>query len=273
MAKTKKAKTSPKPPEDPLNYFQQVYRILVHLGIDPHDIELNYQRDDGAHVVIAAPESQVALAVPGDESEQLVEDGWHVTKLSTTQLREMAQGYSSLSTLAFEHVRRMSKLQMSKQGSSHEERLLLAILHAQLPTPDRNLCIRREDGVEITTPDFAWVNLKLAFYVDGLWWHVGRDDKEMIDNLTEMNDEQAGVLMSSNQSRVERDSHNRSEIQSDGWRVLSCTDRDLESDEGVKLQVERIQRTMRTIQEERQLYRSSDALESKNTEINIEEFL
>ena len=48
-------------------------------------------------------------------------------------------------------------------------------------------------------------------------------------------------------SRRERDTDNRSELQVMGWRVLECTDKDLESASGVQKQVRRISQMIRQL--------------------------
>ena len=51
-------------------------------------------------------------------------------------------------------------------------------------------------------------------------------------------------------SRRERDTDNRSELQVMGWRVLECTDKDLESASGVQKQVRRISQMLRQLRKE-----------------------
>lgn len=237
------------------SYFNAAFNILAMLGVDPHDLQINYEHEikgDKAWVAVAIPESRVALAVEGDNPEPLEKDGWHVSRIGLAQLKTMASVYSALNVFHFEHTRRSSMAGMVKNGSKEEARLLDAILLANLEEPDRNYVIRREDGSELTTPDFTWPHLKLAFYVDGLYWHVTKDDKEILQKIAN-NDEGVDhdVIINDHKTRAQRDMTNRSELQADGWRILTCSDEDLHTDEGVEHQVNLIIKLMRGIMNER----------------------
>lgn len=235
------------------HWIEGVYAILARLGVDPHHLRPNYTEGAG-RVVLALPGSKVALALEGDRPEPLEEQGWFVTRMNSNQLQVLASTLGALETLSFEHVRRVSQSSMLKTGSKEEQRLFDAIIRAGVSEPDRNFVLRRPDGSELTVPDFTWSTLKLAFYMDGLWWHVSRDDTEMLQQLSEVagDSERAAELMEGNRTRHERDSDNRSELQAQGWRVLSCTDRELETEAGVQKQVDRIIRLMRSIMKEQE---------------------
>lgn len=238
-----------------ISYFNSAFNILAMLGVDPHDLTLNYEetiKKEKAWVAVAIPTSRVAIAVEGDNPEPLEKDGWHVSRIGLAQLKTLASVYSSLNVFQFEHTRRSSMAGMVKSGSKEEARLLDAILLANLAEPDRNYTIRRPDGSELTTPDFTWADLKLAFYVDGLYWHVMKDDKEIFEKIAN-NDEgvDKNIIINDHKTRAQKDMTNRSELQADGWRVLTCSDEDLHTDEGVQKQLELIIKLMRSIMNER----------------------
>jgi G:T-mismatch repair DNA endonuclease (very short patch repair protein) len=238
------------------SYFNAAFNILAMLGVDPHNLQVNYEEEVKKHgkawVAVAIPESRVAIAVEGDNPEPLEKDGWHVSRIGLAQLKTMASVYSALNVFHFEHTRRASMAGMVKSGSKEEARLLDAILLANLEEPDRNYVIRRENGTELTTPDFTWPHLKLAFYVDGLYWHVMKDDKEIFEKIAN-NDEgvDKNVIINDHKTRAQKDMTNRSELQADGWRILTCSDEDLHTDEGVEHQLNLIIKLMRGIMSER----------------------
>lgn len=239
--------------DDDFGFFQNVHGLLARLGVDPHDIEVNYSPPKSSgRAVIALPQTKVALCIEGDNPDELEEDGWHVVRIPLAQLRIMSSSYNQLGVMAFEHVRRSSESRMVKNGSKEENTLLKAILSARITEPDRNCVLRRDDNTELTTPDFAWPSLKLAFYVDGLWWHVEKDDTATMEIISDAAGDAAKtrLMLDANKTRAERDSDNRSELQAQGWRILTCTDRDLSTEEGIQKQVDRISRTMRSILEE-----------------------
>lgn len=258
------------------SYFNAAFNILAMLGVDPHDLQVNYEqefKDGKAWVAVAIPESRVALAVEGDNPEPLEKDGWHVSRIGLAQLKTMASVYSALNVFHFEHTRRSSMAGMVKNGSKEEARLLDAILLANLEEPDRNYVIRREDGSELTTPDFTWPHLKLAFYVDGLYWHVTKDDKEILQKIAN-NDEGVdhNIIINDHKTRAQKDMTNRSELQADGWRILTCSDEDLHTDEGVEHQVNLIIKLMRGIMNERKNAAQTQQIVEKS-ETSVDEML
>ena len=99
-------------------------------------------------------------------------------------------------------------------------------------------------------PDFAWEDVKLAFFVDGLWWHVGKDNRERRQAIENGDADVIDAADKMSVSRRERDTDNRSELQVMGWRVLECTDKDLESASGVQKQVRRISKMLRQLRKE-----------------------
>lgn len=239
------------------HWVEAVYGMLARMGVNPSDLDVNHVEGDeddpeAGRVVLALPETEVGLGVDGDHVTPLVDDGWYVEISDVNQLEVFASVYRKLASLAQEHLRRRSSRSMVKTGSRDEDRLLAALLRAGLPLPDRNHRIDRENGKELTTPDFVWEHLRIAFFVDGLWWHVGQDDKWKMEALRDMaGDEglQKSVLDDS-RVRSQRDADIRSDLQVMGWYTLACADADLKTDEGVQRQVERVQELFRKVKRE-----------------------
>jgi len=238
---------------DSFEWVQSVYKMLAYLGVDPHKVELSYELPGtDSHVAMAFPETKIAFSLEGDNIEGFDKDGWYVTRFHINELQTFSRVFSNIGVAAFEYIRRDSQQNMVKNGSKEEEWLLKGILNANIPSPNRNLRIAREDGSELTTPDFAWENLKVAFFLDGLWWHVNKDDKERIKMINESASDpaKAELVMESNRHKATKDADNRSELASMGWVILSCTDEDVSNEDGVAKQVERISKTLRRRREE-----------------------
>lgn len=228
------------------HWAKQIEESLVLRDVDPHEMVPNYEDGRGSHVILAMPVSKVALATDGDVYETLKEDGWLVKQIPVGSLKAFASTARELTSLAVDHNVRSAGSQMIKTGSEDEARLLNGILRAHLPAPDRNFRIMREEdpSKELTTPDFTWPNERVAFFMDGLWWHVGLDSdtkkKEFLAD--EKNRDEAEKQQ---KARATKDASNRSEMAVMGWMVLSCSDEDIADEKGVARQVERIKKALR----------------------------
>jgi hypothetical protein len=79
-----------------------------------------------------------------------------------------------------------------------------------------------------------------------------KDDKEIFEKIAN-NDEgvDKNVIINDHKTRAQKDMTNRSELQADGWRILTCSDEDLHTDEGVEHQLNLIIKLMRGIMSER----------------------
>lgn len=236
------------------HFIQSVFQLLARLGIDPSTIVPGYEDPEtNGYIALAFPEVRAGMSIEGDDPQPLIDDGWYIVNLSIGQLEAFAHVTRQLGLLGFENIRRQSEAAQVKTGSKEEERLLAALLAANIREPDRNFTIYRKNKTELTTPDFVWEDLKLAFFMDGLWWHVTKDDTRTINMMAEAgsDSEKGALLLDANKTRAERDTKNRSELAALGWRILACTDRDLATDKGVRAQVDLISRTMRMILDER----------------------
>lgn len=241
-------------------WAESVYLALVLMGQSPQDWKLNYECPrTGGKVALAVPEHRVGLAFLGNAIDPLLDDGWEIVRLDMKEMPSFDSAFRKLGEFDALLETRKSGSEMLKTGSSQEAALLQGILRAGLPKPDRNYRILRENGRELSVPDFTWPEMKLAFFVDGLWWHVGKDGhdkrKEVLDSkdTTAMQEAERESI-----ARRQRDASNRSDMTIMGWTILECTDADLENETGVRKQVERIRAMMMQIRKRNQLARENN---------------
>ena len=230
--------------------FDSMFEAMVLMGLNPNDWEINYEGDDGGTLALAIPDIRVGMSFQGNDPQPFIDDGWFVQAMNLQDMPQFFRVWETLKEFQAQVKTRKSANEMVKSGSSQENALLAGIIRAGLPEPNRNLVVRRENGKELTVPDFAWEDVKLAFFVDGLWWHVGKDNRERRQAIENGDADVIDAADKMSVSRRERDTDNRSELQLMGWRVLECTDKDLESASGVQKQVRRISQMLRQLRKE-----------------------
>lgn len=230
--------------------FDSMFEAMVLMGLNPNDWEINYEGDDGGTLALAIPSIRVGMSFQGNDPQPFIDDGWFVQAMNLQDMPQFFRVWETLKEFQAQVKTRKSANEMVKSGSSQENALLAGIIRAGLPEPNRNLVVRRENGKELTVPDFAWEDVKLAFFVDGLWWHVGKDNRERRQAIENGDADVIDAADKMSVSRRERDTDNRSELQVMGWRVLECTDKDLESASGVQKQVRRISKMLRQLRKE-----------------------
>lgn len=245
--------------------FDSMFEAMVLMGLNPNDWEINYEGDDGGTLALAIPDIRVGMSFQGNDPQPFIDDGWFVQAMNLQDMPQFFRVWETLKEFQAQVKTRKSANEMVKSGSSQENALLAGIIRSGLPEPNRNLVVRRENGKELTVPDFAWEDVKLAFFVDGLWWHVGKDNRERRQAIENGDADVIDAADKMSVSRRERDTDNRSELQVMGWRVLECTDKDLESASGVQKQVRRISQMLR------QLRKESDATGAVATPVKDEE--
>lgn len=227
-----------------------MFEAMVLMGLNPNDWEINYEGDDGGTLALAIPSIRVGMSFQGNDPQPFIDDGWFVQAMNLQDMPQFFRVWETLKEFQAQVKTRKSANEMVKSGSSQENALLAGIIRAGLPEPNRNFVVRRENGKELTVPDFAWEDVKLAFFVDGLWWHVGKDNRERRQAIENGDADVIDAADKMSVSRRERDTDNRSELQVMGWRVLECTDKDLESASGVQKQVRRISQMLRRLRKE-----------------------
>ena len=230
--------------------FDGMFEAMVLMGLNPNDWEINYEGDDGGTLALAIPSIHVGMSFQGNDPQPFIDDGWFVQAMNLQDMPQFFRVWETLKEFQAQVKTRKSANEMVKSGSSQENALLAGIIRAGLPEPNRNFVVRRENGKELTVPDFAWEDVKLAFFVDGLWWHVGKDNRERRQAIESGDTDVIDAADKMSVSRRERDTDNRSELQVMGWRVLECTDKDLESASGVQKQVRRISQMLRQLRRE-----------------------
>lgn len=230
--------------------FDGMFEAMVLMGLNPNDWEINYEGDDGGTLALAIPSIHVGMSFQGNDPQPFIDDGWFVQAMNLQDMPQFFRVWETLKEFQAQVKTRKSANEMVKSGSSQENALLAGIIRAGLPEPNRNFVVRRENGKELTVPDFAWEDVKLAFFVDGLWWHVGKDNRERRQAIESGDADVIDAADKMSVSRRERDTDNRSELQVMGWRVLECTDKDLESASGVQKQVRRISQMLRQLRKE-----------------------
>ena len=230
--------------------FDSMFEAMVLMGLNPNDWEINYEGDDGGTLALAIPSIRVGMSFQGNDPQPFIDDGWFVQAMNLQDMPQFFRVWETLKEFQAQVKTRKSANEMVKSGSSQENALLAGIIRAGLPEPNRNFVVRRENGKELTVPDFAWEDVKLAFFVDGLWWHVGKDNRERRQAIENGDADVIDAADKMSVSRRERDTDNRSELQVMGWRVLECTDKDLESASGVQKQVRRISKMLRQLRKE-----------------------
>lgn len=230
--------------------FDGMFEAMVLMGLNPNDWEINYEGDDGGTLALAIPSIHVGMSFQGNDPQPFIDDGWFVQAMNLQDMPQFFRVWETLKEFQAQVKTRKSANEMVKSGSSQENALLAGIIRAGLPEPNRNFVVRRENGKELTVPDFAWEDVKLAFFVDGLWWHVGKDNRERRQAIESGDSDVIDAADKMSVSRRERDTDNRSELQVMGWRVLECTDKDLESASGVQKQVRRISQMLRQLRKE-----------------------
>lgn len=226
--------------------WKNIYLTITLMGVSPHQIKRNYEIDKG-RAVIAIPDLEIAITTDKDKVEGFREEGWIVISLPKRDLESYSATFDELFKI-FEAKRRSKTIGTTKSTSKEEQWLIDECLSLGLPIPNRNLSITNpETGKELTTPDMAWEDVKVAFFVDGLWWHQGKDDKERLEIINkEMTEDEKKRLLLKNKSSNEKDGNARSVMQIQGWITLSCTDKELHERGGVRKQAERIKLAIST---------------------------
>ncbi len=233
--------------------LQSVYRLLaITCGLEPGDIKIRYSVE-GGNVTIAIPRIKYAIAFEGDDFTPLKEKGWHIENISYSDIEPFARVFFSIDAARVASI--YSKADPNiKNTSKPEEKLMSEIVRRMLPVPDRNYKFVGDDGREITTPDFTWEDEKIAFFMDGAYWHSVQSDQQIMKEIQKSKNLRKDIA-NKRKDKVRNDGKIRSQLGMRGWIVLSCTDEDIEHDSGVHEVVDMIEeaikqsRNSRNIQE------------------------
>lgn len=225
---------------------QYVYSLMALLGvIDKEENRLQVKYDEGvSHLSIAVPSIKFGIAFPGDKTENLVKRGWHIENISPNDLEAFKRIYNAVNAGKVAKIYSVASPNV-KTTSKPEEKIFSEIIRRGLPVPNRNIRINRKDGSELTTPDFTWEKEKVAFFMDGAYWHSVSQDERIIKQIRDGEKTFGKKIVSDREDKVQRDQRIRSDLTVLGWTVLSCTDKEIESQEGVEQQVKNISEVLK----------------------------
>lgn len=236
---------------DNVHPIHNIYKLLARMEIikSTDDLVVPYDAN-GAHLSIAIPGIKFGIAFEGDLTEKLEADGWHIQKIAYRDVESFSRVYFSIEAARVADLYSRADPNV-KTTSQAEERIFSEIIRRGLPIPDRNLKFKRDDGTELTTPDFAWEDYRISFFMDGAYWHSVKDDQAIIKEIKNSK-EMTDSIVEKRKDKVRKDASIRSELGSMGWIVLACTDEDIETSDGLHDIVDMIERTLRKAEASRQ---------------------
>lgn len=225
---------------------QTVYHLLAMMGVikSESDLKIRYEGYD-YNVSIALPLIKYAIAFEGDNTKGLEEDGWHIEHVAYRDVEPFSRIFFSVDNARVAEMYARADPNV-KTTSIPEEKLFIEFKRRRMPEPDRNYKFTRDDGSELTTPDFTWEDMKLAFFMDGSYWHSVKSDQDIIKEIKSSRKMQ-DTIVEKRKDKTRKDGAIRSELAARGWTVLSCTDDDIETSEGLREIVDMVERAMNTI--------------------------
>lgn len=244
--KTKKDKISLALQDNLTHPVQTIYHLLAMMGVikEESDLKIRYEGHD-YNVSIALPLIKYAIAFNGDNTKGLEEDGWHIEKVAYNDVEPFSRVFFAVDNARIAEMYSRADPNV-KTTSIPEEKLLIEFKRRRMPEPDRNYKFTRDDGKELTVPDFTWEDMKIAFFMDGSYWHSVKSDQDIIKEIKSSRKMQ-DTIVQKRKDKVRKDGAIRSELSARGWMVLSCTDDDIETSEGLKEIVDMVERAMNTI--------------------------
>lgn len=244
--KTKKDKSSLALQDNLTHPVQTIYHLLAMMGVikEESDLKIRYEGHD-YNVSIALPLIKYAIAFNGDNTKGLEEDGWHIEKVAYNDVEPFSRVFFAVDNARIAEMYSRADPNV-KTTSIPEEKLLIEFKRRRMPEPDRNYKFTRDDGKELTVPDFTWEDMKIAFFMDGSYWHSVKSDQDIIKEIKSSRKMQ-DTIVQKRKDKVRKDGAIRSELSARGWMVLSCTDDDIETSEGLKEIVDMVERAMDTI--------------------------
>lgn len=244
--KTKKDKSSLALQDNLTHPVQTIYHLLAMMGVikEESDLKIRYEGHD-YNVSIALPLIKYAIAFNGDNTKGLEEDGWHIEKVAYNDVEPFSRVFFAVDNARIAEMYSRADPNV-KTTSIPEEKLLIEFKRRRMPEPDRNYKFTRDDGKELTVPDFTWEDMKIAFFMDGSYWHSVKSDQDIIKEIKSSRKMQDAIVQK-RKDKVRKDGAIRSELSARGWMVLSCTDDDIETSEGLKEIVDMVERAMNTI--------------------------
>ncbi|MBV8981625.1 MAG: hypothetical protein JO086_12050 [Acidimicrobiia bacterium] len=205
-----------------------IYERLARAGISQPQVGCRLGEDDGAPALsVGWPDAKVGLAQHGDDVGAFSAAGWWVGVLDPGALEVLEALVRTVDGAAREVVVAESKASARLTTSRTEDVMVGAVVEAGLPIPDRNRAFRDEAGRVVTTPDLCWEEARLAVFVDGVWWHGGRDLHQDLAARAAADPQLAQRLEAEVRDTIERDAAKRRFVSAQGWSVMVVTDGDL----------------------------------------------
>lgn len=241
-----------------MNPFQALYAMLIMLQAveDPSDIYQRYPYKNG-NISVAIPGIKYGVALDNDDIAPFTKDGWHIERLTKTELDTYAKVFRALDNSRI--AKTYAKVDPNiKTTSVPEEKIYSELQRRVLPIPDRNYKFYREDGTELTTPDFTWEKERIVFFMDGSYWHSVKQDNDIMKAIAK-DKKLRDDIAAKRKDKVINDNEIRTELTLMGWRVLICSDEDLKTSAGVMNIVDKIEKALKMTQYSMEIkYSSSD---------------
>ena len=209
--------------------WKRLYRLLADTGLPQPTvpIKLGKGKHANAELALGWPDLKVGIGFDSHDPAPFERDNWTVVRLSGQLSHQLPAALKFLDTLLFAVTLHQAELAAEQNTSKTERRLLEGLLHAGLPQPDRNHEVRADDGSVETVPDFAWPDRKLAVFVDGSFYHGGRDLVELAQKASDSSSRRSAIS-DRWRNRSAADAEKRRRMTVNGWTVIAISDRDID---------------------------------------------
>lgn len=221
--------------------WEMLYRLWARSGIHKPVVPCPHPTG-GPDALLGWPGVQHAIVDARHDPAGWRKAGWTVTVLDRDTARALPAALSWLEDVSHDHRLATAETSATAATSSHERRLLDLLLRSDLPPPDRNL--RFSAGKVETVPDFAWADVRLAVFVDGAWWHGGRELSKLVADAA--SGKRGRKLVDQHRTGTSRDAAKRRAMTAAGWTTLVVTDAELDEDGGVEAAAAEIVAAYRT---------------------------
>lgn len=209
-----------------------LYRLLKGIGFGQPEVPVVLPGSN-AELPIGWTDLEMALTLGNEEADaarKFERAGWIVVAIPVSSMEASGPLLAFLDSLARAKLIAKSEREAKQSVSKTEEKLLKALLAAGLPEPDRNLEFRDASGRTITVPDFAWRNEKLAVYVDGHWYHGGKELAESLRGQVEDDPQLQKDIQERARNTASRDNIKRRAITKMGWAIHAVSDTEIDDD-------------------------------------------
>lgn len=206
-----------------------LYRVLASLQVPAPDVPVAIHDSAGERIGMAPlgwPRIKLAIVFDHTERSALEAADWTAVVLDSSLSRVLPQALRFFDDVHFNYVLRVSEASAEMSTSSQEQVLLEALVRAGLPMPNRNLRLYRDDNSTLTVPDFAWEDRKLAVFLDGAYWHGGKNLDDLLKSAVAggaLDKGKRKAVQDRFEVKQDRDARNRRELTARGWTVIACS--------------------------------------------------